>query len=275
MRAVDRKTYWDLLETLDWICTRTEGVAPVPHMDGAMFSRKAALDLRSLLLVAEHDFETNRETAASLTPVSVAGASRECSAAGRFAATAGSDRHRSCASLRPADRRSPDIEEAWMIAPSQTLNFLLRQVQIRRIQMTAIKCGKYRVRQLVLPAELNDMEFRMTPGHRIANVGLWSRSRNNLIWRSPQFLRADIIRVWPARIKKIAAVSDAILRHLQAIMTSAAPLSKAEAQRRCLAEVPNAYHQAFNKAWALLDPSRKRGRGQRDANRVLSEEISD
>lgn len=58
-------------------------------------------------------------------------------------------------------------------------------------------------------------------------------------------------------------------------MTSAAPLTKAEAQRRCLAEVPSAYHQAFNKAWALLDPSCKRGRGQRGAKGILSEEISD
>ena len=91
---------------------------------------------------------------------------------------------------------------------------------------------------------------------------------------SPQFLRGDIIRVWPAR-KKAAAVSGAISRHLQAISTCAAPLTKAEAQRRCLAEVPSAYDQAFNKAWALLDPSRKRRRGQRDAKGVLSEEISD
>ena len=103
--------YWDLLETLDWISTRAEGVAAASERNGAMFSRKPALGLRSLLLVAEHDFETDREAAAS-----------------------------------QADRRSPDIDEAGMIAPSQTLNFLLRKVQIRRIRMTAIKCDRYRER---------------------------------------------------------------------------------------------------------------------------------
>ena len=65
MRAVDRKMYWDLLETLDWISTRAEGVAAVSQRNGAMFSQKPALGLRSLLLVDEHDFETNREATAS------------------------------------------------------------------------------------------------------------------------------------------------------------------------------------------------------------------
>ena len=94
-----------------------------------------------------------------------------------------------------------------MIAPCQTLNYLLRQVQIRRIRLTAIKCDSYRVKRVSVPrAELNDIEFRITPGHQIANVGLWSRSRNTLTWRSPQFSQADITRVWPARKKTTAAV---------------------------------------------------------------------
>jgi len=231
MSAVDRKTYLDLLETLEWICTRGEGVAAVRHeqdtMALTMFGRKAVSDLRSLLFGAKHDFATDRDGAAS-----------------------------------KADRKSPVVDEASRTAPSQILNYLLRQVQIRRIRMTAIKCDRYRVKQLsVLPAELYDIEFRITPGHRIANVGLWSLSSNTLIWKSPQFLLRDIIRVWPARKKKNAAVSDAILRHLQAISTPAPSLTKADALRRCLVEVPDAYPEAFNKAWAILDSSRKRGRG--------------
>jgi hypothetical protein len=49
------------------------------------------------------------------------------------------------------------------------------------------------------PLALNDLIFRLSPGHRLAAVGLWSRSRDTLVWRSPQFLRADVMRVWPAR----------------------------------------------------------------------------
>jgi hypothetical protein len=104
---------------------------------------------------------------------------------------------------------------------------------------------------------------RLAPGHPVAPVGLWSRSRRDtLVWRSPQFLRADVIRLWPAEKTKPAAVRSAILQHLREIMTPGAPLTKLEALQRCLAEVPNAYPGAFKKAWSELEPSRKRGRGK-------------
>jgi hypothetical protein len=45
-------------------------------------------------------------------------------------------------------------------------------------------------------------------------------------------------------------------------MTPEAPLTKADAPLRCLAEVPNAYPEAFKRAWAKLEPSRKRARGK-------------
>jgi hypothetical protein len=183
--VADRKRYWDLRETLEWICTRANGAAVVSQLkeentiSRTMFSRNAVLNLCSLLLVAEHDFEADREV-----------------------------------TTWQADRKSPDIDEAGMIAPCQTLNYLLRQVQIRRVRLTAIKCDSDRVKRVSVPrAELNDIEFRIAPGHQIANVGLWSRSRNTLTWRSPQFSRADIIRVWPVQKRKL---------------------------RRCFAEMPNA-----------------------------------
>jgi hypothetical protein len=245
MSTADRKAYWDLRETLHWVCRRgEEGVAAMRDMkEGnriplAMFSAKAVVDPLSLPLIAESDFEADDKAAA----------------------------------WQPA-WGLPDIAEFDMIGPGQALNYLLRQVHNRHIRMTAIKCDRYRVKQIpVPPVELNDLEFRITPGHRVAKVGLWSRSRNSLMLRSPQFLRADVIRVWPARKKKNAAVSGVILRHLQAISTSAAPLTKADAQRRCLAEVPNAYPRAFDKAWAILDPSCKRGRGKHGARGALSRE---
>jgi hypothetical protein len=39
-------------------------------------------------------------------------------------------------------------------------------------------------------------------------------------------------------------------------------LTKGEALDRCSVEVPNAYPEAFKRAWAQLEPSRKRGRGK-------------
>src|SRR5256885_1968823 len=99
-------------------------------------------------------------------------------------------------------------------------------------------------------------------GIRPMTVGLWSRSYGSLVWSSPQFLRADVMRAWPARNKKTAATAHAILRYLRQIMTPKTPLTKLEAQRRCMAEVHHAYPEAFKKAWAVLEPSCKRGRGK-------------
>jgi hypothetical protein len=42
-------------------------------------------------------------------------------------------------------------------------------------------------------------------------------------------------------------------------MTPEAPLTKLEAQRRCLAEVPNAYPGAFKKAWWNWKPLIREG----------------
>jgi len=233
--ALDQKTYWGLLETVRRISTRDdERVAAMWDMSEedaiapAMLGVRAQFDLPWPRGLAETDSDADREAAAS-----------------------------------QGNGRSSRIDGAFMMGPSQALNYLLQLVRSRRIRMTAIKCDRYRVKQIPVPqAELHNLEFRITSDHRFAKVGLWSRSHNTLMWRSPQFLRADIIRVWPPRKKKSAAVSGVILLHLQTIMTPAAPLTRAEAQRRCLAEVPNAYHGAFVKAWAELEPSCKRGRGK-------------
>jgi len=53
-----------------------------------------------------------------------------------------------------------------------------------------------------------------------------------------------------------------MLRHLREIMTPEPPLTKVEARQRCMAEVPNAYLEAFKQAWMELDSSYKRGRGK-------------
>jgi hypothetical protein len=195
----------------------------------AMFTAESALNPHPLLLLADCDFTSGCEPVAW-----------------------------------PAERKSLEANESGTTGPSQVLNYLLQQVHIRRVRMTAIKCDRYRVKQFpVPPAELDDLEFRITSDHRLTKIGLWSRSRNTLMWRSPQFLRRDIIRVWPARTKNSTAVSGIILQHLQTMTTPATRPTRADTQRRCLAEVPDAFPEAFKKAWAILDPSHKRGRGGR------------
>jgi len=236
-RAVDQKTYWGLLETVRWICTRDEDrVAAMWDMseeDGiapAMFGGvKPQLDLSSLLRLAGTNFDAD----------------------GKAAVPEGA-------------RESSRIDGPIMMLPSQALDDLLRKVHSRRVQMIAIRChGSSDKQTEVSPVGLNDLIFHLVPDHPVARVGFWSRSRRNtLVWRSPQFLRADVIRVWPARNTKTAAVCGAILRHLREIMTPEAALTKLEARRRCLADVLNAYPAAFEKAWAELEPSLKRRRGK-------------
>ena len=233
--TVDHKTYWGVGETVMWIRTRDlERVAEMSDLSEtdamalALFSYRARLDPRSL-----HRF-------------SVTNSDNECQVAAPH-----------------ANRESSEIIEPGIMDPDRALDDLHRKIRSRRVQMTAIRCdGSSDEQTPVPPAELNDLTFRFVPEHGVGPVGLWSQSRGVLVWRSPQFLRANALRVWPARNTKTAAVSGAILRHLRKIMDLDAPLTKSEARRRCLAEVPNAYLGAFKKAWAELEPSCKRGRGK-------------
>jgi hypothetical protein len=236
--AVDQKTYWGLGELVMWIRTRNhERVAALSDMSEeeamrvAMFAFKARLDRTPLpsLLVANSD--ADREGAAP-----------------------------------QGDGKSSHIDGPISMPPDQAFDDLHRKMHSSRVQMTAIRCDGSSDQQIpVPPAEQNDLIFRLSPRHPVAAVGLWSRSRNILVWRSPQFLRANGMQVWPAPNTKTAAVSGAVLRHLREIMTPEAPLTKLEAQRRCLAEVPNAYPGAFKKAWVELETSYKRGRGKHGA----------
>jgi hypothetical protein len=214
MNTSDRKAYWDLVETLHWIATRDEGrltlAGDFKEENGrplAVLTADAVLDWDQLLVLVKYDFRGNREP---------------------FPWQAG--------------RKLLDADKSRILGLGQSINYLLQQVLRRRIRMEAIKCDRYRVKRMpVSPDNLNDLEFRINLDHRVAKVGLWSRSRNALTWRSPRFLRADIIRVWPARKNKLAAVSEIILPQLQTIMPPAARLTGTDAQRRCLAEVRDAY----------------------------------
>ena len=219
----DRKTYWDLPETLRWIATRDEK-----------------------LVAAMWDWSDDKKMAEALFGTKVQRGVRS--------GPSGSNRG---ADLDPA---APEGDEKTSI---RVLDEVLRKVQSGRVRMTAIRFDGNSEEQTLVPlAELNVLRLQLVPDHPVASAGLWSRSGNLLVWRWPQFLRADVVGAWPARNTKTAAVSGAILRHLRGIMSPEASLSRVEALQRCLAEVPNAYPAAFKKAWADLDPGCKRGRGK-------------
>ena len=224
MVSVDKKTFWDLPETVMWICTRDE-------------QRVAAIS----------DMNENEKLSLALFGMKVEMAIR--SGPGPSGSNLGAD-------LGPAKPQGAG-------ALSGGVGDVLKKVHSRRVRMTAIRCDGTRNGQIEVPlAELNDLEFRLIPDDPVAPVRLWSRSRKALVRKAPQFLRGDVVREWPARNTKKATVSDAILSHLHDIMSPEDPLTKAEAKRRCLAEVPYAYPEAFKKAWAKLEPSRKRTRGK-------------
>jgi hypothetical protein len=227
--SADKKTFWDLSETVLWTCTRDDRrVAAISDM-----SEHEKLGLALSAMRVERDIRS---------PPGGSGSN--------FGADWG-----------PAAPQGGGMS-------SQVLEVVFRKVQSGRVKMTAIACNGSSDRQIELPlAELNDLVFRLTPDDPVAPVGLWSRSRKILVWRAPQFLRVDVVRAWPAQNTKTAAVRLAILRHLQEIMIPEAPLTKAEARRRCLAEVPGTYPQAFERAWAELEPSRKRARGKHGPRR--------
>jgi hypothetical protein len=148
------------------------------------------------------------------------------------------------------------------ILPARAMDDLFAKVSSGLVRMTAVRFGGSSDGQIPVPlAELNGLMFRIATGDGV-RVGLRSRSRGFLVWSSPQFLHTDVIRAWPARNRKTAASSRAILRYLRQIMTPEIPLTKLEAQQRCMAEVPHAYPEAFKKAWGELEPSCKRARGK-------------
>jgi len=231
----DHKTYWGTGEIIMWIRTRNEervaamsGLSETEAMALALFIHRVQKDPRPLArfqtLISDGD----------------------------------------CLTGAPHGKGMPfHIDEPGMMDPRQASDDLERKGRSGRVQITAIRCnGSSDEQTPVPPVELNDLIFQFVPNHPVAPVALWSRSRGELVWRAPQFRRVNALRVWPARNAKTAAVSGAILRHLRKIMIPESPLTKLEAHQRCLAEVPNAYPEAFNKAWAKLEASYKRGRGK-------------
>jgi hypothetical protein len=230
-----QKTYWGVGEVVMWVRTRDyERLAALSELSEpeamvqSMFTFAAPLDPYSLWRFSKMNPDANCDVATT-----------------------------------PDSNQSARIEGPVLMPADIALSNVQTKVRSGRLRLTAIKCdGRGEERTPVPSDELNDLAFRFTPDDPVAPVGLWSRSRSTLARRSPQFLRADVTRAWPGRNTKTATVTGTIRRRLHEIMLPEAPLTKFEAQQRCIAEVANAYPAAFEKAWAELDPSLKRGRGK-------------
>jgi hypothetical protein len=144
----DRKTYWDLLETLRWIATRDEQLVAVMW-----------------------DWSDDEKMAVALFGIKVEiGIIR--SGPGLSGTNRGAD----------LNRPAPQGDEKTSI---RVLDEVLRKVHSGRVRMTAIKCDGNSEEQTPVPmVELNDLRLRLVPGHPVASVGLWSRLRNSLVERN-------------------------------------------------------------------------------------------
>jgi hypothetical protein len=228
----DRKTYWDVFEAICWIRYRDEEKVI------AIWDKSDQEKWRSVMSAMKVEMPID-------SPPGPSGSTR-----GAVMGAA-----------------APE-ENQFVVEAQNAFQGLLRKVQSRRVHMTAINCCDTHERQIEVPlAELSGLQLRIVSDYSGPVAGLWSRSSDALAWRSPQFLRSDVIGAWPAPNTKTATVSAAILRHLRQIMTPEAALTKPEARQRCLDEVPNGYPAAFNRAWEQLEVSYKRGRGKHGKRR--------
>ena len=234
MESHVRKPIWDATEAVIWICTRNDHfldlVSTIPderRLALALFGARRPLNPRSLLLYRQAYPEDAHETADPPT----------------------------CPAI-PAHAFGLDMwpDEAW--------EELIRKTSGGTVKMTAMRYGVSSNRTLIPRTELNGLKFCVRSDTGAPLVGLYDRSSDVLVWHSPEFLSATVVRAWPARSVKTLNVSNAILDHLHQIMRTDPPLTKPDARGLCLAAVKDAYPAAFDKAWVKLDPSLKRGRGK-------------
>src|SRR5437763_726218 len=144
MGIVDPKTYWDLPETVWWICARDEGwVADMQEMSEedkaalALFGIKPELKLLPRLGLSEGEFKA---------PLQMVSAEE---------------------SEKPSRTAEP-------ILPGQALDDLFKKVSTGQVRMTAIRVGKSSDGQVTVPlAEFNGLIFRIATGNRVL-AGLWS-----------------------------------------------------------------------------------------------------
>ena len=143
----DRKTYWELLETLTWIVTRDDRrVAALQECSDQDKMALALWGMKVRMVIHSPPGSWGRN--------------------------------------RGADLETP-APQGNKGAP-HPLDDVLAKVQSGRVGVTTIRCDGGTNEQIPVPlAELNDLKFLLMPSHPVAPVGLWLRSRWTLVWRSP------------------------------------------------------------------------------------------
>jgi hypothetical protein len=266
--ATDQKTEWSVGETVLWICTRDhDRVASMWDISEFEAIAFAFFNWQHLPQRVIRTTVLNTDDGMRAATAGTGRASGQLpgdpAPAGHAVDAEGGDeraaKNQAPAGSAPGQAPSKSEDQPRL---DRILRDVMRKVQTRKVRMTMIRAGETGVGRLPVSArEANELELRITDDLR-APVVAWSRTQEDAAGTSPWFSRTDVIRAWPERLRKTAAVAVAILRHLNEISTPERPLTRPEARDRCLAEVANAYPEAFKRAWARLDPSRKRGRGK-------------
>jgi hypothetical protein len=265
--ATDQKTDWNLGETVAWIRTRDHnrvaGMWDRSEFEAVAF---AFFDWRQLPRRVVRRTGDGADTRPPTAPAGVETASSghrpDASAPGVQAVGTGHGNEQGSRSPTGRLEHRGASQADDLSGLDGILQDVMRKVQTRKVRMTMIRVGEAGVERIPVTAgEANELQLRIT-GDVVAPVIAWSRTQQATAGTSPWFSRTDIIRAWPELSKKTAAVAGALLRHLREISTPERPLTKGEALDRCSVEVPNAYPEAFKRAWAQLEPSRKRGRGK-------------
>lgn len=274
----NRKAWWSIAECIVWICTRDhDRVAVMGNMNAEEAIRHA------MLRYARGQKLTRGRPSAGSDAAARGGAISRAKA--RSGCVAGDARkHGSLTAAEPTvggpqeggpggssdtsietgawhDAGSVHLGDLIMMTSDQALGDLFEKAKSGHPKMQGRKVGTSDYGQ-IQPFELTELRLRIVPGYAQTPVGLWMPDRNAMIWTSLQCARADVMTAWPAPRTRTVTVFAAILRHLEEVMPPEAPLTKADARKRCLVDVPNAYPEAFERAWRQLETSRKRGHGK-------------
>jgi hypothetical protein len=267
--ARDQKTDWNLGETIVWIRTRDhDRVARMWEMSEFVAIAFALFDSDQVRhrVIGTVAFDNEGRLRIAAGPVNASSGGPSPGPSGASPAQAEGFGNDPAPGL-PGLGQMRGLAQAQLSGsdelarPDRILQEIMRRVQTGKVGMTMVRPAEARTHGPVSAKEAQELELRITED-AVAPVTAWSRTQGSTAGISPWFSRTDVIRAWPELSKKTAAVTGAILRHLREISRPEQPLIKPEALQRCLADVPNAYPAAFQRAWSQLEAAHKRGRGK-------------